>query len=177
MSKKQETLELEEVPVLFMNFSASPTKYNATGGVISFSAVIEDLDQADLLLSEQWALKPLKDEEGDVTAYHLPIKVNFDSLYPPRVYRVSEGHRAKISKTRDTVYVLDSMRVIFADVSVNKYHWSVSGNSGVKAYLDTAYFVVQETNLDLKWDQIFDGTPDEIEANFEALVKDKMADK
>ena len=174
---KNEILELQEVPVIFKNFSASPTKFNAKGGDITFSIVIENLDQAELLLSEQWALKPLKDEEGDLSAYHLPIKVNFKSPYPPRIYRVSDGHTARILMSADTVHVLDSMRIIFADVSVNKYHWSVGGDSGVKAYCDTAYFVVQETNLDRKWDQIFDGTPDEIEANFEALVKDKMGDR
>ena len=61
-------------------------------GRLTFSVIIEDLDHAEQLLAEGWALKPLTDDDGQVEVYHLPIKANFASPYPPRVYRVSKGH-------------------------------------------------------------------------------------
>ena len=78
--------------------------------------------------------------------------------------------------TANDIHVLDSMRVEEADVEVNKYHWTVGGDSGVKAYLDTGYFVVTETNLDNKWGDIYSGTPEEIEAAFEEIVNARMKD-
>jgi len=176
---KQDTLELEGAPILFKNFSAGPTKFNPQGGDVTFSILIEDLDQAEALLADEWALKPLmdRDEEDTVNAYHLPVKINFESPFPPRIYRVSEAHLARIAMTRDTIHILDSLRVLFCDIVVNKYRWSVGGKSGVKAYLDLGYFIIEETDLDRKWDTLFSGSSDEIEANFESLVKEKMAGK
>ena len=172
-----EKLELSGMPVLFKNFGAGPTKYNAKGGETTFSVVIDDVAYAQELEADEWAVRPLKPREGEteVTAYHLPVKVNFDSPYPPRVYRMSEANIGRIVMTGETIHVLDSYKILFADVVVNKYRWQVGPNSGIKAYLELAYFIVEETDLDVKWDQVLDGSDSEIEANFLAIVEAKMA--
>jgi hypothetical protein len=145
-----ERLRLEDVKVIFKNFRGEKGPYNEAG-VRSFSVVIEDLKFAADLMDEGWALKPLKNEEGDVDAYHLPVKVNYDSRQPPRIYKVSMTRQGQLPLDEKTVDMLDYLPIDYADVILNPYQWEVRGESGVKAYCQTMYVVIEENELDVKW--------------------------
>ena len=145
-----ERLILEESKIIFKNFRGEKGMYNEAG-VRTFSVVIDDLELAKNCLAEGWALKPLKNEEGDVDAYHLPVKINYDARQPPRIYKVSSSTKGQLLLDERTVEMLDYLPIEFADVIVNPYEWEVRGESGIKAYCQTMYIVIEENELDLKW--------------------------
>ncbi len=143
-------LRLEDVKIIFKNFRGEKGPYNEAG-VRTFSIVVDDLDQAAELIIMGWALKPLKNEEGDVDAYHLPVKINYDSRQPPRIYKVSLTRQGQLPLDERTIDMLDYLPIDYADVIVNPYEWDVRGETGVKAYCQTMYVVIEENELDIKW--------------------------
>lgn len=145
-----ERLRLDEMPVIFKNFSGAKGPYNEAG-VRTFSILVEDLSHADRLLEEGWALKPLKNEDGEIDAFHLPVKINYNSRQTPRIYKVSMSNRRRILLGETTVDILDHVPIEKADVIVNPYAWEVQGDTGIKAYCQTMYVVIAEDDLDIKW--------------------------
>jgi hypothetical protein len=145
-----ERLRLEDVKIIFKNFRGEKGPYNEAG-VRSFSVVVDDPKFAADLIDEGWALKPLKNEEGDIDAYHLPVKVNYVSRQPPRIYKVSMSNKGQFPLDERTVDMLDYLPIDYADVILNPYQWEVRGESGVKAYCQTMYVVIEENELDIKW--------------------------
>ncbi len=64
--------------------------------------------------------------------------------YPPQIYQVSDGGKNITLLDEDTVGYLDNAEIDHADIELSPYHWTVNGNSGVKAYIRTAYFAIAE---------------------------------
>lgn len=153
-----ERLRLEGVHVIFKNFRGEKGPYNETG-VRTFSVVIDDLEYGAHLLDEGWALKPLKNEEGKIDAYHLPVKINYASRQPPRIYKVSLTTGGQLALDERTIDMLDYLPLDYADIIVNPYNWEVRGETGVKAYCQTMYVVIEENELDIKWTNLL--TPSE----------------
>lgn len=145
-----ERLRLEGVNVIFKNFRGQKGPYNETG-VRTFSVVIDDLEEGAQLLNEGWALKPLKNEDGEIDAYHLPVKINYASRQPPRIYKVSIVTQGQLPLDERTIDMLDFLPIDYADIIVNPYHWEVRGETGIKAYCQTMYVVIEENELDIKW--------------------------
>lgn len=145
-----ERLTLENVRVIFRNFSGASGQFNAEGNRV-FSVVIEDLDYAKTLISEGWALKELKNEDGVVDAYQLPVKLNYGSGMPPRVYKVSLTGRNQVLLNEETIGMLDYLPIDYVDVVLNPYRWTVRGETGIKAYCQSMYVVIEESALDVKW--------------------------
>jgi len=145
-----ERLRLEDVKIIFKNFRGEKGPYNEAG-VRTFSIVIEDLELAKDLANEGWALKPLTNEEGEIDAFHLPVKINYDSRQPPRIYKVSLTRQGQLPLDEKTIDMLDYLPIDYADVIVNPYAWEVQGETGIKAYCQTMYVVIEENELDIKW--------------------------
>jgi hypothetical protein len=145
-----ERLHLEGVKIIFKNFRGEKGTYNEAG-VRTFSVVINDFDVATQLIADGWRLKPLNNEEGEIDAYHLPVKVNYDSRQPPRIYKVSLVTKRQLALNKSTVDMLDYLPIDYADIIVNPYAWEVRGESGIKAYCHTMYVVIEENELDIKW--------------------------
>lgn len=146
------TLTLEGVGVIFANFAGNKGRFNAEG-VRSFNVVLRDLKLAEELIQEGWAFKPLydRDDEDVISAYHLNVKVNFESRYPPRVFKISPILNRKTQLGPDTVEMLDYLAIQEADLTLNGYAWEINNKSGVKAYLTEGFFVVRESELDIKY--------------------------
>ena len=145
-----ERLQLENVQIIFKNFRGAEGTYNAEG-IRSFSVLISDLEQAKELLAEGWNLKPLKNEDADVEAYHLPVKVNYGGKFPPRIYKITPSTKRKLALEEETVAMLDYVPIDYVDLVVNPYQWEVRGDTGVKAYLQSLYAMIHESELDIKW--------------------------
>lgn len=143
-------LTLEGVEVLFKNFSGNKTQYNAEGKR-NFSILINDIDLAESLIEEGWNLRSLKNDEDDIS-WHIPVQINFEGRIPPRVFAIKTS--GKLQLNEDTIAMLDFMRIKYVDLSLNPYNWSVSGETGVKAYLNTLYAIIDETQLDLKYEEL-----------------------
>jgi len=137
---------LENVPIIFKNFSGQKGQFN-NEGERSFHVLIEDPDIAEAMLNDGWNLKPFVDEDEQITAHHLQVKVNYKG-YPPRIVRVTKGGRHQVDLGEKTVGALDSQRVTSVGVTINPYHWNMNGKSGIKAYCHVMFVNVEESALE-----------------------------
>jgi hypothetical protein len=158
-----ERLRLEGVRIIFKNFRGEKGTYNEAG-VRSFSILIDDLELAAGLIVDGWALKPLKNDEDVVDAYHLPVKVNYSGRVPPRIYKVTLSTGSTFQLDLKTIDMLDYLPIEYVDIILNPYVWEVRGETGVKAYVQTAYVVIEENELDIKWANLppFEADPQEV---------------
>ena len=49
--------------------------------------------------------------------------------------------------TEDLVGDLDKDEIVNVDLYISPYHWSVRGESGIKAYVDTMWVTVEDDDL------------------------------
>lgn len=154
-----ERLRLENVQIIFKNFRGEKGPYNDTGNR-NFSVLVDNLDLASDLIKEGWNLKPLKNEDGDIDAYHLPVKINYEGRIPPRIYKVTISTGSQLQLDIKTIDMLDYLPIDYADIIINPYRWEVRGESGVKAYVQTMYVVIEENELDIKWANLPPFEPD-----------------
>ena len=148
--ERMPSVTLENMPIIFKNFSGQKGQFN-TEGERTFNLLIEDPEIAKEMLNDGWNLKPLRDEADQITAHHLPVKVNYNSPYPPRIVRVTKNGRHQVDLDEKTIGSLDSQRVVSVDITINPYQWSVQGKSGIKAYCQVMFVIVEVTPLEEKY--------------------------
>ena len=141
---------LRGMQLIYRNFAGVAKKYNAQGNR-NFSILIEDPSMAQELIDAGWAVREMHDEDGNVSAHHLPCKVNYRFTNPPRIICVGDLSKQRTLLNEGTVGVLDSFRIKYADLTINPYAWNVQGKQGYKAYVVTMYVTVEEDELDLDW--------------------------
>lgn len=162
-------LSLEDREILFPNFSGTPSKFNRDGRR-TFSVIIQE-NEVDALIAQGWNVKRLKPkDEDDLGTAHLVVRVNLDSLYPPKIVVMSHtydgnGELNELGRnilTERNVNTLDWADIISADMTVNPYYWeipdAVTGDikSGVTAYLQTLYVKVLLDPIEAKWSDASD---------------------
>lgn len=142
-------LTFENVKILWKNFSGEERQFNPKGNR-NFSILIEDLDYGKELSRMGWAVRPLTNRETEEQeAWHLPVKLSYKN-YPPRIYKVTSG-RPPLLLSEKSVDMLDLLPIDYVDITINPYEWTRQGDSGVKAYVDVMYVVIEQSELDLKW--------------------------
>lgn len=147
---------LENVPVIYKNFSGQKGQYNEEGEK-SFNIIIEDSDMAAAMLSDGFNLKPFLDEDDVVTAYHLHVKINYKSRRPPRIYRIAdESSRPPLLLDERTVKMLDSVDIIQADITLGTWVWREEPLPNISAYCNVMYALIQEDPLDAKYAPLFE---------------------
>lgn len=149
MATRIPPLTLRNVKVIFKNFSGRPDKYHPRGGDNrSFCVILPDNELAQDMTNDGWNVRMLKPTEGeDGPVPYLPVKVNYDSDYPPSIYMIS-GHR-KTLLTAETVGNLDHSRFVKADVRVSPYTYidRDSGEERLSAYVRDMYVTVEVDEL------------------------------
>lgn len=145
-----EKLKIENAKICSKNFSGAKTKYKAAG-IRKFSLIL-DRDIAEQLIAEGWniSVQPAK-EEGDSDRYYLDVAVKFEK-YPPVVKLVTS--RGVTPLDEETVGQLDYANITNADIVVTPYHWHFNNDEGIKAYLKTAYFTIEEDEFAAKYETI-----------------------
>lgn len=142
---------LEDVQIAFRNFAGKEGQYNREGD--RNFAVLLDNDTADAMAKDGWNVKHLKPrEEGEVEQAYISVSVNFKGPRPPRVVMITSKGRTPLPE--ELVEFLDYADIKTVDIILNPYNWSVSGKSGVKAYLKSMYVIIQEDYLELKYNQV-----------------------
>lgn len=152
-----ELLSLEDHEITFCNFSGREVKINNNTinreGNRNFSVILDD-EEADRLIDEGWNVRVKEFDDGS-RRNTLPIAVRFDiKRFKPRVVMVTpKGDRFKKTlMTEDLVGELDSVEIVSADLIINPSRWhNAVGNSGIKAYLKTGYFVVEPDEFEDKY--------------------------
>ena len=139
---KEKDLVIEGARIIFRNFSGKGDQYNREGDR-NFNVIIDDAEMAERLAAEGWNIKirPPR-EDGDDTLYRLPVKVNFNSDFPPKIWLVTK--KANTLMDEETVGDLDFAEIRNVDLIISPYFWEVNGKKGVKAYLKTMYVTLEE---------------------------------
>lgn len=141
----------------FRNFSGKPDMYNKSGGVRSFCVFFDSERGADLE-KLGWNIKWLKPrDEGDEPTAYLNVAVRFDN-YPPKVVLVSRSGRTSLDS--ESIDILDSAELKTIKLAIRPYNWERDGNKGVKAYLKTGYFFLDEDEFESEFANIEDDKED-----------------
>lgn len=130
------------LPGDYRNFAGRPTKFNKAGGARSFCIRLNE-EQAMWFkqngFNVQEKINP-SDPDAGVT-YVLSVKVSF-KVAPPRIVMISGNRGTEL--TENTVSLLDSAEVQYADLSINPYEYDVNGSHGYSAYLRELYVTIAE---------------------------------
>ena len=142
-------ITLRNYEITFKNFSGRKNDYNRNGDR-NFALVLDD-ETADQLLSDGWNVR-IKEYDDGSRRNTLQVAVRYDiERFRPKVVMVTP-HGKYFKRTllnEDTVNVLDPARVAKAYVTLNPSPWkNAMGNTGIKAYLTTGYFVVEKDEFE-----------------------------
>lgn len=152
---KDNTVVMEGVRIVFRNFTGKEQQYNREGDR-NFAVLLDD-DVANAMTEDGWNIKWLKPkedaEEDDLPQAYLQVSLNFKGR-PPRVVVITERGRTNLDE--DSVEMLDWADIQNVDLIVRPYEWSVSGKTGVKAYLQSIYVTIEEDELEKKYGDLDD---------------------
>lgn len=138
---------LEDVRIVFRNFSGAATKFNAKGQR-NFCAILND-DVAEALKGDGWNVKYLapREDEDEPTPY-IQVKVSYSNR-PPRVVLVTERGQTHLGEGE--VSILDWADIAKVDLIFRPYPYDVNGRTGLSAYLQSLYVTINEDELERKY--------------------------
>ena len=142
-----ENLVIENARILYPNFAGKEDRYNRAGNR-NFIVVIPD-EMVERLLADGWNVKTrIDDGEDEPRYYYLQVTVSY-KVAPPKIYLITRTNKTALDE--DGVEALDYAEIKGADLIINPYAWEVNGKSGIKAYLKTAYVVIEEDEFAYKY--------------------------
>lgn len=147
MPTDEGSILVEDARIIFRNFAGKESEMNAAGQR-NFGLIL-DTTTAEILKRDGWNVKYLKvREEGDEPQPWLPVAVSFRN-YPPKICMITSKGRTDLNE--EMVEILDWADIKKVDVIVRPYSWSVRGEGGIKAYIKTGFFHINEDYLELKY--------------------------
>ena len=149
MPKDDNTVLMEGVRIIFRNFAGKEGQYNREGDR-NFAVLLDDATAA-AMGEDGWNVKwlqPRSEEEGEQPQAYLPVSVNFRGR-PPRIVQITSRGRTNLDESG--VEMLDWVDIVNVDLIVRPYAWTVSGKSGIKAYLQSLYVTIEEDPLERKY--------------------------
>ena len=164
-------IQIEDARIGYKNFAGNPTKFNARGGVRSFSLFL-DPEVAEVLSQYGFYVRakpPREGHEDDGVLLTLPVNVGYketteDKGRDPVIVMISS--RGRTTLTKDTVGMLDWAMLDHIDLIINPYRGHrPDGTPSMTAWLDKMYVTIREDDLDLKYSSVpsIEGElPDEI---------------
>ena len=144
--------KLEGFQITFKNFSGRETNFNRAGNR-NFSVVLDD-ETADQMKADGWNVRVKEYDDGSRrNTLQVAVRYDIDRFRPKVVMVTPKGDHFKTTVlSEDTVDCLDAARVVSADLILNPSSWrNAMGNSGIKAYLQTGYFVVEADEFEDKY--------------------------
>lgn len=152
MPENDNTVLMENVKIIFRNFSGRETDYNQEGSR-NFAVLLTE-EMAVGLSQDGWNVKTTKErelDEGEITGGepYLPVAVGYKGR-PPQIVMVTSRGRTNLGE--DEVSLLDYADIKNVDLIVRPYDWALkTGKSGRKAYLKSIYVTIHEDDLELKY--------------------------
>lgn len=157
--KEIDNIVVDDARIAFRNFSGKEGQYNQAGNR-NFSVFIDDQELARNLKDEGWNIRWLKPKsvEDDDQAF-LQVKVGFGQ-YPPKIVLISNNKKSLLDE--ETVGLLDWAEIERVDLMIRPYSYTVSGKSGVKAYLKSMYITLVNDEFEKRYELIPDSAQDAI---------------
>ena len=155
-AKPDNTVMMEGVRIIFRNFAGKEGQYNREGDR-NFAVLLDD-GVAEQLEKGGWNVKRLRPREDDEEPHeqpYLPVSVNFRGR-PPRVVMMTAKSKKRTILDEETVDVLDWADIANVDLIIRPYEWVVNGKTGIKAYLQSIYVIINEDELELKYADVED---------------------
>lgn len=154
------TVLFEDARIIFRNFAGNEGPMNAAGDR-NFCVVLTDPDVAEQMAADGWLVKQGKESpDGDVRDPYLQVKVSYKGR-PPKVVMITSRGRTELGE--DEIEVLDWSQFKNVDMIIRPYKWTVGAKSGIKAYLKSMFVTIEEDELDLKYADVPDAAPRELE--------------
>jgi hypothetical protein len=146
---------MENVRIIYRNFAGREGQFNQEGDR-NFAVLLDD-KTAKQLEKDGWAvrwLKPRPNDEDQVRQPILPCSIKYRGrsgrqVRAPRIVMVTS--RGRTNLTENEVEVLDWADIVNVDLIVRPHEWSVSGNTGIKAYVQSMYVTIREDELERKY--------------------------
>ena len=153
-------LTIKNAKIFARNFSGKEGKYNPEGRR-NFCVHIDDIKAAEDMQRDGWNIRWLepRDEGGERLPF-VQVAVSYRNI-PPKVVLVSKRGQTRLDE--DEVNMLDWAEIENIDLTINPSHWEVNGNSGIKAYLRSAYVTIYEDELD----ELYSNVPDSAQSSIE----------
>ena len=146
--KNVDNIAIEDAQIIFRNFAGAESQYNRAGNR-NFNVIIDDPDMAQKLIEDGWNIKQLKPrDDEEMPKYRLEVSVAFGN-FPPNIFMVTKHNKTKLDE--ESVAALDYAELKTVDLVIRPYQWDVNGKQGIKAYLKTGYFVVEEDEFAAKY--------------------------
>ena len=148
MSKQTtNNIAIEGARIGFRNFSGKEGKFNPAGRR-NFCVFLE-YDLAKALERDGWNVRWLqpRDDQEDEQGY-LQVAVSFDNI-PPKIIMITSNGQSVLDD--ESVSILDWAEIESVDLIIRPYQWEVSGKTGVKAYVKSAYIQIAEDEFEKKW--------------------------
>lgn len=149
--RADDTVVLEDVQIVFRNFSGRKGMYNNEGDR-SFAVKLSP-EWAKELTNRGWNVKYLRarDEDEAEQAY-VSVKINFNGPRPPKAFMITSRGRTQLGE--DDIEALDYVDIFKIDMILNPYQYTVSGKSGISVYLESIYVTIIEDALAMKYDNM-----------------------
>lgn len=148
---KTNVLMIENAQIIFRNFSGNDTKYSK--GRRTFCVILQDEEQIQKLIDEGWNVRTLRPrDEFEEPKHYIQVSVSFDHM-PPKIFLIAG--RSKTQLDEDSIDSLDYADIASADLVIRPYNWTVNGDTGIKAYLKTAYIMLEEDDFASKYEEMF----------------------
>lgn len=162
-TRQRGNVTLENVRIAFRNFSGKEGQYNREGD--RNFAVLLDPEIATQMIEDGWNVKQLKPrEEGDQPQDYIQVSVSYKGR-PPRIVMITSRGRTPLGE--EEVNILDWAEVRNVDLIINPYEWTVSGKSGVKAYLQSLFVTIEEDDLERKYADVPDSAQNSVQTPVE----------
>jgi len=166
-------LKLEDVQIGYRNFEGREGMYNREGDR-NFAVVTPSEEQAQELKAQGWNIKwpkPMADGTPSDKLPTMQVSISYKNR-PPRIVMITSAGRTTLQE--DELILLDWADIRSADMMINPYHYNVNGSSGIKAYAQSVFIIIEEDPLELKYADLPElgmGGVNELEAG----VNDRMS--